>query len=189
MRRTLLAPERQGSKLLTDQVIRETAVGEGDRHPRRRSVVVGVDGSPASTAALSWAASEAQRTGDQVRVIHIREQPAVRFTIANRRYVGISDEAVEAKLRRDVASLRNQLGSAVDAIDVSVDAVDGDPKQVLVDLSHRVDLLILGAEGRGRRRGLLLGDVVSHCLRHAACPVVVTPPPQRLTSDYSQSEQ
>lgn len=183
MRRRLPRGAGEG-KVSTDQAIQEAGVGEVAADAQRRSVVVGADGSPAGSAALVWAAKEARRTGDRVRVIHIREQPAVRFVIGNRQYAGVSD-GVESMVRRDVAWLRTESDSSADALDITVEAIDGDPKQVLVELSQQVDLLILGTEGSGRRRGLLLGDVVSHCLRHAACPVVVTPPSERLASRSS----
>ncbi|MEO6090265.1 MAG: universal stress protein [Umezawaea sp.] len=48
----------------------------------------------------------------------------------------------------------------------------GDPAVEL----HHADLLVLGAHGHGKAAGVLLGSVVSECLRHAACPVVVIPP-------------
>ena len=61
------------------------------------------------------------------------------------------------------------------APEVTEVVLTGDPAVELARLSHHADLLVLGSHGHGKAAGLLLGSVVSECLRHAACPVVVIP--------------
>ena len=54
--------------------------------------------------------------------------------------------------------------------------VIGDPRQVLVDLSPRAHLIVMGSRGRGTFRSMVLGSVSASVSRHAACPVVVCRP-------------
>lgn len=51
-----------------------------------------------------------------------------------------------------------------------------DPVEELVRSSRHAELLVLGAHGPGGAAGVLLGNVLSDCLRRSSCPVVVIPP-------------
>jgi nucleotide-binding universal stress UspA family protein len=53
--------------------------------------------------------------------------------------------------------------------------VVGDPADVLVDLSQRIDLLVCGSRGYGPLRGVLLGSVTRRVIAEAHCPVIVLP--------------
>lgn len=70
--------------------------------------------------------------------------------------------------------------AAVSADEVPVEGrlVQGHPASVLIDASAHADLLVVGSRGHGGFVGALLGSVSHRCVAHAACPVVVVPPPQ-----------
>jgi nucleotide-binding universal stress UspA family protein len=51
----------------------------------------------------------------------------------------------------------------------------GAPAEVLAELGHTADLLVVGARGRGAFRHLLNGSVASQLVNHAPCPVTVVP--------------
>ena len=61
---------------------------------------------------------------------------------------------------------------------VTTEVVPGHAGAVLVEASRRAALLVVGSRGRGRLAEALLGSVSEHCVRHAACPVVVVRHPQ-----------
>ena len=75
----------------------------------------------------------------------------------------------EASLRAVVA----ELGDDVD--DVEVDAFVGDPADILIGLSERLDLLICGSRAYGPFRAVMLGSVTRRVVAKAHCPVVVVP--------------
>jgi len=57
----------------------------------------------------------------------------------------------------------------------SGEAVIGNPVEWLVELSERVDLLVVGSRGWGPLRRTLLGGTSAKLIRKAACPVLVMP--------------
>src|ERR1700742_4808505 len=119
-------------------------------------VIVGVDGSPHSDRALSWACRRAESCGDTVRAISAwplgasgedwTPQPGVKPE--GQRYAEqIVGEAVE-RARRDHPSVK-----------VETVVVQGHPGHVLVNMSADADLLVVGSRGRSEVTGLLLGSV------------------------------
>jgi nucleotide-binding universal stress UspA family protein len=139
-----------------------------------RVIAVGVDGSSASAAAVQWAAGQA-RDGARLRLIHVRELPAaVSLTVGRRRYRPVVERYDGSRLQELVGELRGR------GVEATGEICDGEPSEVLIGASWTADLLVLGAEGHGRHRGLLLGEVAQRCVRSAGCPLVVVPPPERL---------
>lgn len=75
-------------------------------------------------------------------------------------------QMAERELRRRVAELGD---------DVEVEALTGDPAEVLIDVSRRLDLLVCGSRGYGPLRAVLLGSVSRRLVAEARCPVLVEP--------------
>ncbi|WP_073947384.1 universal stress protein [Streptomyces kebangsaanensis] len=136
--------------------------------PRRR-VVVGVDGSPSSYAALRWAAGYARLVGGNVEAIHAWDTPS---------FVGRAGPAIDPKLdleharERFAEGLRGAFG---DDRPASLEArlVEGDPSEVLIRASEGAEVLVVGSRGLGGFARAMLGSVSQRCAQHAACPVVV----------------
>lgn len=133
-------------------------------------IVVGVDGSANSEAALRWAVDEAGVRGVRVRAVltwsflgqddgglgmgttHDQAQAAVEEFVA--RVVG-DDPAAAGR---------------VDAVAVNDLAVPG-----LLDQARDAALLVVGSRGRSTVRGLLLGSTSRSVVEQAPCPVVIIP--------------
>jgi nucleotide-binding universal stress UspA family protein len=134
-------------------------------------VVVGVDGSDPSVAALSWASRYGAATGATVRAVRVWHYPTAAGLPP-----GKTPEPVETEVEGWV---RDELSQAVTkaapdpSAQVEIKIVYGHPAQALIDESRGESLLVLGHRGHGGFAEALTGSIVIHCVNHAACPVVV----------------
>jgi nucleotide-binding universal stress UspA family protein len=134
-------------------------------------VVVGVDGSAESVAALRWAARYATATGARVRAMLGWHYPGA----AGGPPTGVAPEAVHDQTD---AQMHATLDAAIakagqEAAGVEKGTAYGHPAQVLIEASEEADLLVVGRHGHGAFSGMLLGSVSIHCVTGAHCPVVV----------------
>jgi len=136
-----------------------------------RRIVVGVDGSAPSKAALAWAVRQARLTGAPVEAIIAWEYPATYgYTMPaapeiNYDYEKIAAEVVEST----IAGVCGQ----GEPVKISSRVVEGNAAQALLDASAGAGLLVVGSRGHGGFVEALLGSVGQHCVHHATCPVVV----------------
>ncbi len=138
-------------------------------------VVVGVDGSEGSKAALGFAMGEAALRNLRLRVVTAFEPPDLwTFT------AGLSADlqALRNEVKEQVASIvdaeadaRTRRGEAVPPVEVEVDSGPATP--VLERLSRGAALLVVGHRGRGEFASKLIGSVGLNCVVHANCTVVV----------------
>ena len=134
-------------------------------------VVVGVDGSDPSVAALSWASRYGAATGATVRAVRVWHYPTSAGLPP-----GKTPEPVEAEVEgwvRDELSQAVAKANAGSSAQVETKIVYGHPAQALIDESRGESLLVLGHRGHGGFAEALTGSIVIHCVNHAACPVVV----------------
>lgn len=131
-------------------------------------VVVGVDGSPQSAAALQWAADYAAAVGAPVKVVISWQYPALYGTVPvvdEMNFEGAGTKIVE-KMAADI-----QIASP--GLEVTTLVSAGRPAEILVQESENAALLVVGSQGHGAFAGMLIGSVSMHCVHHAHCPVVV----------------
>ena len=142
-------------------------------------VLVGIDGSEGSRAALAAAMEEAVRMGAEVEAV-ASYVPADYWTDLASIAVPSHEQIVEGLQERtrtlvaDVLAERGAAGGGTPAVRAEV--FQGPAADVLVDRAAEADLLVVGSRGRGAFRGLLLGSVALHCAMHAPCPVMVVHP-------------
>ena len=130
------------------------------------NVVVGVDGSSASAAAVRWAENYAHSTGASVRLVIAWHWPvSYGAPIA---YDGFDPEA-DARKIVEAAAADLQLPTR----QVSVHVVQGVAGDVLVHAAERADLLVVGSRGHGSLAAALVGSTSSYCVHHAPCSVVI----------------
>jgi nucleotide-binding universal stress UspA family protein len=136
-------------------------------------IVVGLDGSGHSHAALSWAAKEAalRNTPLTVLVVH---QAVVGYAGGPTTYPGDQGETVKARdaAQAETDKVLSELGSDAPS-SVTVKAVHGLPADELVAASEGADLVVVGPRGNSRWAELLLGSVTSRVAEHAKCPVTI----------------
>jgi nucleotide-binding universal stress UspA family protein len=135
-------------------------------------VVVGVDDSPMSRAALSRAAEEASRLGARLEVV-AAYQPEDYWSDLYAVTAPPASETEEQARTRVAAFVAEVLGTDADA---DVHVVAGTPGEALVQRADGAALLVVGSRSRSRVAGMLLGSVALHCAVHAPCPVMVVHP-------------
>jgi nucleotide-binding universal stress UspA family protein len=129
-------------------------------------VVVGVDGSPHSAAALRWSLGEAEAHAGQVDVVFAWQMPFLSNPAAY-------DKAeLERTYQEFVIKTVSEIAPSP-AVPLQTLVAEGDPTEALIAASKDADLLVLGSRGRSPFAGLMLGSVSQACAAHAACPVVV----------------
>jgi nucleotide-binding universal stress UspA family protein len=142
-------------------------------------LIVGVDGSPSSAAAVSFAAAEAVRRGASLVLAHAWTLPMAVSLAGMVPMAYDVDEfrrAARADLDRAVADARR----GHPRLPVDPRLIEGPAPAMLIDLSRQAQLVVTGTRGRGGFTGLLLGSVSQAVLNQADCPVVVvraTDPP------------
>lgn len=129
-------------------------------------VVVGVDGSADSAAAVTWAGRYAKATGARVRIVTAWEWP-VNFgaPVMYDNFAPMED----AKTIAEKAAAGIDLPS--DRLETEVAEGYGGP--VLVHVSKDADLLVVGCHGHRAVASVLLGSVSAYCVHHSSTPVVV----------------
>jgi nucleotide-binding universal stress UspA family protein len=143
-----------------------------DAVPLRR-IVVGVNGSAPSLAALRWAAGEARLRRAGLHVVHVwdrtRQQLAPYATLGGR--LTPAQDRTAARTRLAVA-LRAAFGLETPT-GITTELAEGLVARVLLDRAADADLLVLGATSFISQAGSTAGPVARACLGHAHCPVVI----------------
>jgi len=140
--------------------------------PERKTIVVGVDGSPGSRKALTWAAAEAAVHGAELVVLNVWEHtlmPPAGSVSVSERYVPDSSQSTTDDL---VQIIKEELGDDP-PVPVRAQVRQGRAAKVLIDESADADLLVVGKRGHGGFVGLVLGSVSQHVAAYAKCPVTV----------------
>jgi nucleotide-binding universal stress UspA family protein len=137
----------------------------------RPLIVVGVDGSEQSKAALRWALDEARLRGASIRVVHAWwAYPAL---LPGAPIIATEWEELREGADEFVESfVAEVLGEPAD-VEITAVAVHGTAAPALVEASQAADLLVVGSRGLGGFTGLLLGSVSQQCAHHAPCPLVI----------------
>jgi nucleotide-binding universal stress UspA family protein len=131
-------------------------------------IVVGIDGSLPSEAALRWAVRQARLTGAHVDAVITWEWPLA-YGVAPETF----DEDFAGTAAEVLGTSVQNVVSAEDAGRVSRLVLRGHPAGALLDSSEGAALLVVGSRGHGGFSGMLLGSVSQHVVAHATCPVVV----------------
>ena len=145
-------------------------------HPDvHRPVVVGVDGSPHAMLALDWAATEAALRAAPLEVLQAfsPDYPAARSAGPGRPVPEQPSSALQAAAEDACAEAVARVRATHPNVAVSGRTVADDPGAAIVEASTMAGLVVLGARGLGRVRGMLMGSVSSYVTPRAHCPVVV----------------
>jgi nucleotide-binding universal stress UspA family protein len=132
-------------------------------------IVVGLDGSPQSEAALAFAVEAAVARRVPLRAVRAWLDPAVPYVVT-----GPADW--DEEVRRQQGLLSEQLVEWREKYpDLRVEPVlmQDRPAHALAQSTGGAQLVVVGSRGRGGLTGMLLGSVSQAMLQHAECPVAV----------------
>jgi nucleotide-binding universal stress UspA family protein len=148
-----------------------------------KSIVVGVDGSPGSRAALEFAMAEAARRGTVLRVIAAVALPEY-YATAYGAYIPPPREEFVADVRAEMQRFVDEVVAARSDLAIglliTMQARAGRAGEVLIEAAEGAELLVVGHRGRGSVASRLLGSVGLHCVLHASCPITVVPTPAQV---------
>ncbi|MEC3981672.1 universal stress protein [Amycolatopsis sp. H20-H5] len=140
--------------------------------PLHGPVVVGVDGSPTSDAAVGAAFDEA--SWRKVPLVAVHAWSDADYTqIPPPAYLNFDWGPVGEHQDRQLAE--SLAGWQEKYPDVTVERVPvkDRPRHELLEWATRAQLVVVGTRGRGGFRGLLLGSTSQALIHHAQCPVMI----------------
>jgi nucleotide-binding universal stress UspA family protein len=152
----------------------DLADGDGDGDERRselfKKIVVALDGSDGSRAAVPIATELAERDGAKLLIVHVEE----RVVGKGGGPVNLAEDDIQAGIRAEAQKLQDQ------GCDVEVQkgrVALGGPAHVIEEVAAEAgaDLIVVGTRGHAPVAGLLLGSVTQRLLHVATRPVLVVP--------------
>lgn len=150
------------------------------RDPAPGSVVVGLDGSTGSRAALEYGCDEATLRGLPVAAVVAwadLEVWAGPYPMVPAAY-DVRGAALDLAREEIATVLRDRAARGASTPRLELVVAPGPPAVVLERLSAAAGLLVVGHRGRGGIATRLLGSVGFDAVVHAHCTVVVVRPPE-----------
>ena len=131
-------------------------------------IIVAIDGSPASDAALRWACKEAHLRDADLIAVHVLSIPW-----------NLPDPTIEQPESEEEQKAAAVLDAALlpaltDGLRIERRLLAGDATELLLEETKTGDLVVVGHRGRGHAaRRMVLGSVSTHLANHSHCPCVI----------------
>jgi nucleotide-binding universal stress UspA family protein len=138
---------------------------------QQKKIVVGVDGSDSSKAALAWGIRQARLTGAPLQVVMTWEYPMTYGWVVP--LPDGLDMAAEGSAELDRVIQEAIEADPGPAIDITKSVIQGHPAPVLIHEAQGAALVVVGSRGHGEFAGMLLGSVSEHLSTQAPCPVLI----------------
>ena len=153
------------------------------------NIVVGVDGSPSSFAALAAAAELAEQSGSQLSVVFVHDPgTATAFAAA---YDGGAEIYIERSIAELEATSRERTFDllANRPLKWTFDVVAGEAVHELLDVAttRAAELIVVGGRGHSLLGGLVLGSVAQRLVRSSPTSVLVVRHPK--VNDHRRAVQ
>lgn len=149
------------------------AVPSSAPSPHARGVVVGVDGSEVSEAAIAYGFQHAAELGSPLTAVHAWSEPLTGTAV--RAAMPIPGDPAAYSRSQQILLAESLAGWSEKYPDVEVHrlVVHGHPVRALADAASGAELLVVGCHGRGAVRSILLGSVSHGVLHLSTSPVAV----------------
>jgi nucleotide-binding universal stress UspA family protein len=146
------------------------------RQAARSNIVVGVDGSPASDAAVRWAAREAMMRVVPIKLINVVAPTLVSSAMAPNHTITQGEELRARQILKQAGRIVEELAGEKRP-DIHIERQYAGVVPTLVEASNDAQMVVVGSSRRAFGRGML-GPVIAGLLHHANCPVTVVPDPE-----------
>lgn len=141
-------------------------------------ILIGVDGSPQSDAAVKSIAARPWPAGSEVRLVavvelHLVTIPAI-WAVPDEHYVNLLHE-LQGKARDALDRNQAWFASTCPDLLVTTEIINGNAKATLVNEAEHwgADLLVVGSHGHNAVERFLLGSVSLSVMQHAPCSVEI----------------
>jgi nucleotide-binding universal stress UspA family protein len=145
---------------------------------RTETVVVGVDGSPGSDAALEWAISHAGSAGAEIVAVHVMEPIAAPAAVAYQRATPTRDS--NSSYERTIVAETCAERLMTSGVAHRILAVRGHPATEILRAAddEHADLIVVGNGLHSTMTEIFLGSVAHELTHHARRPLVIVPASQ-----------
>ena len=149
-------------------------------------ILVAVDGSAESDAAVRWAAREAAMHDAPVTLMHVVAPLVANWAV--RSLEASFTEWQEENAQHVIEQAQKTLQAAVANSEIPAVQTEVQHASVvtaLTDASEKAQMIVVGSRGRGAIGRAVLGSVSSSVLHHAHCPVAVTHAEEAQAPDHT----
>lgn len=142
-------------------------------------ILLAVDGSACSDAAVEEVAKRPWPGKSEIKLINVTEPPILMGMepwVASPQYLDTLEKAVRDVASRVLEKAREKLKTSRDkSLEVSSEMIQGSPAQTIVEEAEQwgADLIVMGSRGLGAWGRLLLGSVSNSVVHHAKCSVEI----------------
>ena len=143
---------------------------------RNGPVVVGVDGSPNSRAAMSYAFQAAADRHATLIAVHCWTDPSIDGPVPAYSAAIVDPDAIRIQEQHILDAELADLISKYSSVHVKQAVVHDRPEAGLLGFSRTAQLIVAGSHGHRGLTGLLLGSTTQALIAHSTCPVVIARP-------------
>lgn len=140
------------------------------------TIAVGVDGSPSSERALTWAVEQAVADHRALTLVHAVGPVGAVWMDQAGYDTRIGLRAMQTHSQELLAKAHEEVEGKAPGLAVHEMLRVADPRNLLLEVSRKSAMVVIGSRGRGPVRSLLLGSVGVAVTRHGECPIVVVRP-------------
>lgn len=141
-------------------------------------IVVGVDGSAASDAAIRWAAKEAAMRKVVLTLLYAMNPAAQAWRVGYARAplppsYGERQQEEGQRVLESARRIAEEVGAPGEQVQVKSELAFSVPVPTLIDATKDAQMIVVGSRGQGAWRRGLFGSVSTGLVHHSHCPVAV----------------
>jgi nucleotide-binding universal stress UspA family protein len=149
-----------------------------------KNVLVSTDFSPIADAALDYGRALARTFASRLHVLHVVDDFASKLAYADAAMPGFAPAALQADIERAAGKDLEALVTTDDRRELQAIAVLKVGRSIAQEITDyardaSIDIIVIGATGRGAIDRMLMGSVADKVIRRAPCPVLTIRQPER----------